>query len=225
MIPCFKIERKLIMSKTKLFRNLLAHIFVKFQSEIFFSLLPSPFMFTFRFFVLSYCELECWSHSKLSILHVNFHFFVSVFWKTLQQQNITSLWKWDCRSIVRRLRKLNYFSTLIDQSIGVGYFAIDFTHHSFFFWCTVFFVRCEYLSFIYFCGTWNFLWQWHTIEHAQTRIHTHTRKKKCEKEILMKFMTSKQNPIMQHKCNYMHCIHTTLISISMTMKRLQIRPY
>lgn len=143
---------------------------------------------------------------------------MSVFRKILQQKkNIVSLWKWDCRSIESRLRKLNYFSTLIDQSIGLGYFTIDFTHHFFLSdeRC-FFFVRCEYLSFMFSVALENFLWQWHTIEHAQTGTAT-TKKKKCEKEILMKFMTSKQNPIMQHKCNYMHCIHTTLISISMTM--------
>lgn len=99
----------------------------------------------------------------------------------------------------------------IDRHKLAGYFChIDFTHHI-----------CAVVVHVFFGVFHSFVFHAFiislgnaTIEHAQQNTT-----KKCEKEILMKFMTSNRIQL----CNamqllYMHCIHTTLISISMTMQ-------
>lgn len=125
--------------------------------------------------------------------------------KTLFKKYIARLWKWDGRSMESRLRKLNYFSTLIGISWLVT-FATSISLIIFvLLWCM--FIFGVFHAFIISLGN-------ATTKHAQQNTT-----KKCEKEILMKFMTSNRIQL----CNamqllYMHCIHTTLISISMTMQ-------
>lgn len=123
---------------------------------------------------------------------------------------IARLWKWDGRSMESRLRKLNYFSTLIGISWLVT-FATSISLIIFvLLWCM--FIFGVFHSFVFHAFIIS-------LGNATTKHAQQNTTKKCEKEILMKFMTSNRIQL----CNamqllYMHCIHTTLISISMTMQ-------